>query len=530
MTPELHRRWRELGYWRDLTLDQAFGAAAARCPDALLTIHSAERPATLRLQELREQGQRLAGALAALGVRAGDVVAAQLPNWAETALVYQAAAALGCVILPIVTIYGEHELGFVLRHSGARVLFVPGVWRRQDHPERVRRVGAIPGLLAVVVVGGEAPDGFLSWERFAAMGGPVPAPVVSPDATALLVYTSGTTAQPKGVLHSANSWLAEIAQANPEHDPDSRVLSPYPAGHVAGAIGVMSHAAAGRRTVLFDVWDPVAAARSIESDRISHTSGTPFHYLGLLDAVEATGADVSSLRACGTGGATVPEAMIERAERLGIRLFRRYGMSEHPTVSQSADGDTLGRRGGTDGRARDGVEIRIVDDDGRDVAEGAEGEVATRGPDMYVGYSDPALTAAATLPGGWYLSGDIGRLDADGYLAITDRKKDIIIRGGENISSREVEDLLLLLPGVREAAAVAYPDPRLGERICAYLITEPGVEIDVAAVDAAFAAMGVARQKTPERVVLAQDLPRTPAGKIRKAQLRQELRSAAERS
>ncbi|MBN8843770.1 MAG: AMP-binding protein, partial [Sphingomonadales bacterium] len=352
-------------------------------------------------------------------------------------------------------------------------------------------------------------------------------PSVGADDPAFMVYTSGTTANPKGVLHSANTLLAEVWQSYPDHDPDSRVMSPYPAGHVAGALGVLAHAAGARRTILFETFDAEAAARYVGAERISHTAGTPFHYLALLDAADALGCDMGSLRACGTGGATVPESLVARAEAAGIHMFRRYGMSEHPTVTQGADGDPLHDRMTTDGRLRPGVEVRIVDEQGNDVETGQEGEVVTRGPDMFLGYSDPAIDAAAWLPGCWFLSGDIGRLDEAGLLAITDRKKDIIIRGGENISSREVEELLLRIPGVREAAAVGYPDERLGERICAYLIVDAGLDLDLAAIDAAFRRFGAARQKTPERVVLAQDLPRTPAGKIKKAELRRELREVA---
>jgi acyl-CoA synthetase (AMP-forming)/AMP-acid ligase II len=429
------------------------------------------------------------------------------------------------VILPIVPIYGEHELGFVLRHARAKLLFVPGIWRKTDFRERVRRIGAVPDLRAVVVVGEQASGEFLAWDRFAANAAECPAPSISPDDTAFMVYTSGTTADPKGVLHSANSLLAELLQAYPDGE-EARVMSPYPAGHVAGAIGLLAHAAAGRRTVLFDVFDGAAAARYVASERITHTAGTPYHYLAMLEAA-GSGADFSSLRACGTGGATVPESLIERAEAAGIHLFRRYGSSEHPTVSQGAGDEPLDLRRSTDGRARAGVEIRIVDDDGNNLPAGEDGEIVTRGPDMFTGYADPAMTATAILPGGWLLTGDIGRLDDEGYLAITDRKKDIIIRGGENISSRDVEDLLLRLPGVREAAAVGYPDLRLGERICGYLITAPGTQIDVAAVDEAFRNFGAARQKTPERIILADELPRTAAGKIRKADLRAELRREA---
>ena len=199
-------------------------------------------------------------------------------------------------------------------------------------------------------------------------------------------------------------------------------------------------------------------------------------------------------------------------------------MSEHPTVSQGTDGDTLAERMTTDGRLRPGVEVRIVDDLGEDVASGREGEVATRGPDMFLGYIDPAVDAECWLPGGWFLSGDIGRLDAAGFLTITDRKKDIIIRGGENISSREVEELLLQVPGVREAAAVGFPDDRLGERVAAFVTVGVGATVDLPLVEDVFRAAGAARQKTPERLFIVADFPRTAAGKVRKSDLRHQTR------
>jgi acyl-CoA synthetase (AMP-forming)/AMP-acid ligase II len=523
---ELQARWRADGHWRDQTLDQAFEIAARRHPEALLTVHATRGPRSISLGQLRDRGRALAGALHGLGLKAGDVVAMQMPNSIETALVYQAAAALGCVILPIVAIYGPHELGFVLRDARAKILFIPDRWRQTDCVQNVRDSGQLPDLKAVVVVGdGDAGD-YMRWDDFEGLAATDNWPGVGADDPAFMVYTSGTTADPKGVLHSANSLLAEVWQSYPDNDPASRVMSPYPAGHVAGTLGVLAHAAAARRTILFETYDADAAARYVGSERITHTAGTPFHYLALLDAAEALGCDMGSLRACGTGGATVPESLVARAEAAGIHMFRRYGMSEHPTVTQGADGDPLYVRMTTDGRLRPGVEVRIVDDDGNDVETGTEGEVATRGPDMFLGYSDPSIDAGAWLPGCWFLSGDIGRLDAAGLLAITDRKKDIIIRGGENISSREVEDLLLRIPGVREAAAVGYPDDRLGERVCAYLIVDDDLAIDLAAIDAAFQAFGAARQKTPERVIFARDLPRTPVGKIRKAELRRDLREA----
>jgi acyl-CoA synthetase (AMP-forming)/AMP-acid ligase II len=195
-----------------------------------------------------------------------------------------------------------------------------------------------------------------------------------------------------------------------------------------------------------------------------------------------------------------------------------------PTVSQCAPDDPLEKRLNTDGRPNPGVEVRIVDDSGADVPAGAEGEVAVRGPERFVGYTDPALDQASFLAGGWFLTGDIGRLDGEGYLAITDRKKDIIIRGGENISSREVEELLLQVPGVREAAAIGAPDPRLGERVCAVLLLEDGAVVPtLETIGQVFKDLGVARQKTPEALAILEAFPRTPTGKVQKAELRAAL-------
>jgi non-ribosomal peptide synthetase component E (peptide arylation enzyme) len=216
---------------------------------------------------------------------------------------------------------------------------------------------------------------------------------------------------------------------------------------------------------------------------------------------------------------------MDRAQRLGIVSWRTYGSTEHPVLSSGTPDDPAAKRHGTDGRVTDGNEVRLVDDEGVDVPPGAEGEIVARGPRQFAGYRDAALDAEAFLPGGWFRTGDIGRFDADGYLIITDRKKDIIIRGGENIASREVEDLLLLHPGIAEAAVCAAPDPLLGEQVCAFVVSRPGVRIDLDAVRAHFAGLGVARHKTPERVEPVTDLPRTATGKVKKTELRALLRT-----
>ncbi|MDB5471541.1 MAG: hypothetical protein JWR84_3101 [Caulobacter sp.] len=522
-TRAMERRWREAGLWRDISLEQAFDTTAEASPDAQLIIHSAEHPVRARLADIRAEGLRLAGALKSLGVQAGDPVAVQLPNWLETAQLYQGIARLGAVIMPVVPIYGEHELTHILNDSRAAVLVIPAQWRKTDYVARVRRLGPTPHLKAIVVVG-EAPEGMVGWDAFTAAGfDPGPPPAIDPGDVGFMIYTSGTTAAPKGVRHSHNGLLAEFWQTYMSGGGTVRRLSPFPAGHVAGANSMIGHAVIGQTTVLFDHWDPKAAVGLLQAEQITHLSGTPYHYMSLMDAAEASQADLSSLTDCGGGGATVPQSMVARAEGMGVHFYRRYGSSEHPTVTRGASTDSLVQRMTTDGPAALGCEIRIVDDAGDDLPIGYEGEVATRGPEMFLGYTDEALNAEAFLPGRWYRTGDIGRLDREGLLTITDRKKDIIIRGGENISSREVEDLMLRLPGVVEAAAVAMPDERLGEKVCVFLRMAPGAGLGLEEVDRAFRDFGVARQKTPERLVILDEFPRTASGKVQKVTLRRQL-------
>jgi non-ribosomal peptide synthetase component E (peptide arylation enzyme) len=276
-----------------------------------------------------------------------------------------------------------------------------------------------------------------------------------------------------------------------------------------------------------DQWDPAAAAMLIERHGIGHMSATPYHLISLLDAAEADGRDIRSLRDCLVGAATVPPQLVARCDAVGMNTYRCYGSSEHPTATVGRASDPLKLRLETDGRCTPGTEVRIVDDTGQDVPSGHEGEVALRGPELFSGYQREELNAQAFLPDGWFLTGDVGRVDAEGNLTITDRKKDIIIRGGENISSRAVEDALLRHPGIADAAAVAMPDPVLGERVCAFVVPRPEqrATLAIAALKDFFIQLGVAKQLTPEKLVLVDELPRTAAGKVKKHELRAQVRA-----
>jgi acyl-CoA synthetase (AMP-forming)/AMP-acid ligase II len=219
----------------------------------------------------------------------------------------------------------------------------------------------------------------------------------------------------------------------------------------------------------------------------------------------------------------VPPKVVERAHQHGIAAFRAYGSSEHPTISGGSASDALDKRTHTDGRLVADVEVRIVDDTLRDLPPGEEGEVLSRGPELFVGYRDPALDDGVFLPGGWFRTGDVGTLDSEGYLIITDRRKDIIIRGGENLSSKQIEDVLAEHEAVADVAVVAAPDPVYGERVCAFVVLRPEATLSLADVRAHFSTAGIARHKTPERLEIVDSLPRTAAGKTRKAELRQRL-------
>jgi acyl-CoA synthetase (AMP-forming)/AMP-acid ligase II len=283
----------------------------------------------------------------------------------------------------------------------------------------------------------------------------------------------------------------------------------------------------GGTSIQVDSWNTERVADLMRTRGVTWMGATPFFLQSLLNDVRDTGRPIASLDEVHLGGAGVPPALVMAAEAAGWRAFRSYGSTEHPTVTVSSVEDPIETRALTDGAVFGANQVRIVDDGGRDVATGARGEVATFGPELFVGYTNPELNQEAFFDGGWFRTGDIGVMDERGNLAIVDRKKDIIIRGGENISSTEVEGVLSRHPAVLEAAVTAMPDPLYGEKVCAFVILEAGGQLDLTELAAHFVSLGVAKQKTPERIVIVDELPRTSAGKVKKAVLRDQLRSSA---
>jgi acyl-CoA synthetase (AMP-forming)/AMP-acid ligase II len=508
------------------TLAEALAHGARVHGSTPIIFHSDLFPASLTLAEIHARARVAAANLQRLGVEAGDAVAVQLPNWPQTAVAYYAIAALGAVLIPIVSIYGPSEVGFILRQSGARVLMLPARYRKIDAAVDLPRLGDTPHLEHVIVVGDEVPDRAVSWEELERPRDQNPAPGGTADALAVIVYTSGTTADPKGAQHSHDSVLAELRDGPtpPIGLPGTVNLQPFPAGHTAGLAALFGPAVHGYPTVLLDTFDAAACAALVERHRVSAMAGTPFMISSILDAAARNGNDISSLRHGVTGGAGVPPALIERADALGWQVGRCYGATEQPSVTGFAAPAPLEKRAYTDGRVLGRNEIRIVNEAGEPVAAGGEGEVVCAGPEQFIAYTDPALNLEAFTADGWFRTGDVGRLDAEGYLTITDRLKDIVIRGGENISSQEVENIVLGHPAVLEAAVVGMPDARYGERVCAFVVLRDGASLELDGLRTHFAASGFARHKTPEFLRVIPELPRTAAGKVKKAQLRADLR------
>ncbi len=524
------------GAWDDRTLGRFLDDCLAQTASQRVRIWSATHPYQGPLSEVRALARQLAKGLRRLGVQPGDVVAFQLPNWLEAAVTFYAAAMLGTVLVPIVHFYGPKEVGFILRQSRARTFVVVERFGSRHHRADLAGIeDQLPDLQEVVVVSADprTPRGGLrpkdhAWADL--LGEPLEDPVeVDPDQAAVIGYTSGTTADPKGVVHTHRSICFETRQLA-EHQLDRAYpnLTGAPVGHAIGMLsGLLVPLCLGRPFYLIDVWEPEAVLRAMVEENVSAGSGSTYFFTSLLDAPSFGPEHVTRMDTVGLGGSPIPDAVADRAEALGVSIVRAYGSTEHPSVTGSVRADPPGKRLHTDGRPLPFVEIRTVDEGGRDTGIGHPGEILTRGPDRFAGYTDESLTMEALDAEGWFRTGDVGVIDEEGFLTVTDRVKDIIIRGGENVSAAEVEQLLAKMPGVAEVAVVAAPDERLGEHGCAFFRMQPGTATpSLEEVQAHLGRAGLARQKWPEELRQADELPRTPSGKVQKFLLRRRLREA----
>jgi acyl-CoA synthetase (AMP-forming)/AMP-acid ligase II len=501
---ELRKRYEEEGWWRPETLGDLIAEGLAANPDTGFWVHSAVRPYAGTFADVELQARRLAQGLRARGVQPGDAVAIQLPNWVEAAVSFWASALLGAVVVPIVHFYGRRELTHIIGTARPKVFITA---------EEFGRMSYQPDLCADVPIVGLVGTDFDDLLADEPLVGTIAADPRNP---ALIAFTSGTTSEPKGVVHSHQTLSFETRQLLANYPPDrGRQLTATPVGHFIGMLGAfLIPVLEGASIDLCDVWDPGKVLKLIESDGLSVGGGPPYFVTSLLDHPDCTPEHVSRFKTVGLGGSTVPAAVTRRLADMGMFVFRSYGSSEHPSITGSSRDAPEDKRLFTDGNARPGVEIRL----------GPDGEIFSRGPDLCLGYTDDALTESAFDADGWYRTGDVGVLDEDGYLTITDRKADVIIRGGENISALEVEEVLLSMPAVAEAAVVAAPDERMGERAAAVLRIRDGhVMPTLDDVRAHFKAAGVAIQKWPEELHQIDEYPRTASGKVQKFLVRERI-------
>lgn len=475
----------------------------------------------LTYAELDRVADRVAAGLAARGIRPEETVSCVLPNRAEAVILFHAVQRLGAVWNPIVPIYGAREIRFILRQAGSAAIVVPGRFRGVDYPALLERVRPdVPSLREIFVV-----------DELAALphGGGAPQAVPEPSGPAVILYTSGTTADPKGALHSTATLLAECAATvgYSRLRADDVFVMPSPVSHVSGLLyGILLPAVLGATSVLVEAWDPEHFCALVEREGGTFSAGaTPF-LQGVTDLPHLERYDLRSLRLFPCGGADVPPELIRCAmRRLGVRSGRGYGSTEFPSITSSSGPDVPDeKRAETDGAPIGPNQVELRDPSGRAVAIGREGEIWALGPELFLGYRDPALDVEAFDERRFFRTGDLGVLDADGYLTITGRVKDIIVRGGEKFSAKEVEDLLFEHPKVRSVAIVPMPDERLGERACAFVV--PADADDPPALPELVRFLEthqLSRRKLPERLEVVGELPVTASGKVQKHVLRERV-------
>lgn len=523
---------RQAGYWVDKTMDDFLGRALSDHPDkeALVAYRvDREQPVRLTYRQLCDRVDRAANALRAMGVAHGDVVSVQLPNWWEFVVITLACGRVGAVMNPLMHIFRERELSYMLDFAESKVLIVPKVFRGFDFSVMAADLQQrLPRLEHVIVVDGEGDNSF-EHALLSGQAGSVPASCGSatalrPDDLAVLMFTSGTTGSPKGVMHSSNTLVACMNALSHRFDltEDDVFLASTPVGHMTGYVAVvLIGLRQGGTVILQDVWEGKQGVALMVKEKVTYfAASTPF--LNDICEVVAAGAPrPDRLRSFLCGGAPIPPAVIERAKReVNISVCSLWGMTEALSGTLTEPSRAAEKSSTTDGRPLEGMDVRIADDHGRPVPQGETGRLLVRGAQMFLGYyKQPASQSFDSE--GWFDSGDLAYLDAEGYIRISGRTKDVLIRGGENIPVVEIEGLLCKHPAVSAVSIVGFPDVRLGERACAFVVVRKDQTFDLEKLQAHLAAWKVAKQYWPERVEIMDQLPATPTGKVQKFKLKE---------
>lgn len=511
----------------------AIAARADATPDTEMMVD--ERGRRMTYGQYRNAAEKFAAHLAGRGIGEGSVVTWQLPTWIESVVVVGALARLGAVQNPVMPIYRERELAFVTTQAASRLLIVPPVWRGFDYPAMAVAVAARNPALDVMVLDeavltGTALDGTLP-EGDPATLPPPPAVPLTPEQAPVrwYFYTSGTTADPKGARHTDATVMAgglgmseRIACV-----PGDRVGLVFPFAHIGGCTTwLTSSVVFGVAMILTEAFDPTATVDLLRREGVTLAgAGTVFHQAYLAAQRRDPGTPLFPEVRCFPGGAAPKPPGLHaqmKKELGGVGIVAGWGLTEAPILSMAGVEDPDDALATAEGRPTNGVRLRVVAPDGSDVPPGDEGELRAKGPQLMLGYLDASLDAEAFDEDGWFRTGDLGRVDADGNVYITGRLKDVIIRKGETISAKEVEDLLSAHPAVAEVAVIGLPDPATGERACAVVVAaDPGAPPTLDALGEFLREQGLMVQKLPERLEVVGTLPRNPAGKVLKKDLKE---------
>lgn len=522
------------GLWPNRLLTDYLDAAAQDCPDqvAIVDFNSMTgKTNVLSYRQLQRRVNRIALGLVELGIQKNDIVSVQLPNWWELTAVVLACARIGVVINPLMPIFRQRELKFMLGFAQSKVMVLPQTFRDFDFPEMIQALKPdLPALEHLLVVNGTPAGSFEQallnrrWED--EKDGSALFQERQPGANEVceVQYTSGTTGNPKGVMHTANTLLSNLQQFIRHIGLTSEdiVLMSSPMAHQTGFLyGILMPILLKTKSVYQDIWDAGFAAQRIQDEGVTFTmASTPF----LSDMTYSPAVaqyDIQSLRIFLTAGAPIPRILAEKAaETLAVSVVSAWGMTENGAVTATKPNDPPEKVFNTDGCALAGMEVRVVDEQGQVLPFGEEGHLQARGMCNFVGYlrKPEHYETDAT---GWFVTGDLARMDREGYIRISGRGKDLIIRGGENIPVVEVEELLYRHPAIQDAAIVGMPDPRMGERGCVFVVLREGKALSFSEMIHYLEEQQMARQYFPERLEIVPEMPRTASGKIQKFRLRE---------
>ena len=549
--PEYRRRFIEAGSWLDRTLYDYFVETVRHVPDQVAIVAGERR---ITFAAWADEAERLAAGLVRLGISKGDIVSVQLPNWPEMCMLQVALARIGAVIQPMHMVYRQREMASMLRFCESRAVFLPGTYRGFDYAGALAEIrGDLPDLDFPIMVRG-AGDGWIAYDdltRARQCRAPTDADASVEDASAdclaayeaahpvsaddvfYLNFTSGTEGDPKGFLHTHNTLLSVLKRfADLQAKFDSRsaaevILANSPMSHSFGHLTTYQVFLRGIRMVLVERFDPGETLRIIERERVTSISGTPAHLISLLGHPDFATFDLSSVRSAGVGGAQCPpQLMAEIKEKFRVRTGNTYGMGENIVHTRTLPKDPPEVIRDTVGLPVPGAELKIFADDHQtELPAGTVGEIAFRGPTLFVGYyKNPELTRATRNADGWFFTGDLGFVDERGYLHLAGRKKELINRGGTKIFPKEIEDLLHAHPKIMQAAVIGMPDYRLGERVCAYVVPYTGETVTLEELHAYLTDCQVMKYKFPEHLEVVSDLPLTPTGKVKKEPLLQDIK------